>query len=94
MADLPLSNSNQSKLFWQKKIFFSFSVKKLDFEYKCLYQSNLDRLRMAQLDLNVNPANDDITVERRRQLKLSFQADAIKAAPPIIKSPPLPERTR
>lgn len=45
----------------------------------------LDRLRMAKLDLNVNPA-DDPTEERRRQLTLSFQADAIKAAS-IIKTP-------
>lgn len=51
-----------------------------------------DRLRMAKLDLNVNPA-DDPGSERRRQLKLSFEADAIKAAP-IIKTPALPDRTR
>lgn len=49
---------------------------------------------MAQLDLNVNPANDDMGAERRRQLKLSFQADSIKTTPAIIKSPPLPDRTR
>lgn len=40
---------------------------------------------MAKLDLNVNPA-DDPAGERRRQLTLSFEADAIKAAS-IIKTP-------
>lgn len=40
---------------------------------------------MAKLDLNVNPA-DDPGSERRRQLTLSFQEDAIKAAS-IIKTP-------
>lgn len=52
----------------------------------------IDRLRMAKLDLNVNPA-DDANSDRRRQLKLSFQADAIKTAS-IIKSPIIPDRTR
>lgn len=52
----------------------------------------LDRLRMAKLDLSVNQA-EDANSDRRRQLKLSFQADTIKT-PSIIKSPIIPDRTR
>lgn len=52
-----------------------------------------DRLRFTKLDLNnanANPTSEDL--ERRRQLKLSFQAENI--APRIIKAPPIPDRTR
>lgn len=50
-----------------------------------------DRLRFSKLDLNMsNPTAEDL--ERRRQLKLSFQAENIKTQ--IIKAPPIPERTR
>lgn len=48
-------------------------------------------MRFSKLDLNMsNPTAEDL--ERRRQLKLSFQAENIK--PQIIKAPPIPDRTR
>lgn len=50
-----------------------------------------DRQRFSRLDLNTNPSNDDMSAERRRQLKLSFQPESIKT---IIKPQALPERTR
>lgn len=53
----------------------------------------LDRLRMAKLDLNVNPATDDDGLDRKRQLTLNFEPDLIKTSS-IIKSPTLPDRTR
>lgn len=55
------------------------------------FQVEPDRLRFSKLDLNMSNASSD-DAERRRQLKLSFQAENIK--PQIIKAPPIPERTR
>ncbi|KAG4075399.1 hypothetical protein HA402_015052 [Bradysia odoriphaga] len=53
--------------------------------------STQNRQRFSKLDLNTNPSNDDISAERRLQLKLSFQPESIKT---IIKPQALPERTR
>lgn len=58
---------------------------------KIIFEFFSDRQRFSRLDLNTNPSNDDMSAERRRQLKLSFQPESIK---PIIKPQALPERTR
>ncbi|KAJ6636149.1 Dual specificity mitogen-activated protein kinase kinase 2 [Pseudolycoriella hygida] len=53
--------------------------------------STQNRQRFSRLDLNTTPSNDDMSAERRRQLKLSFQPESIT---PIIRPQALPERTR
>lgn len=62
----------------------------MDF-FSSFTQTEADRLRFTKLDLNdLSPTSEDL--ERRHQLKLSFQAENIK--PQIIKAPPIPDRTR
>lgn len=59
------------------------------------------RSRFPGLNLNAvgSGGGDELTGERRRQLKLSFQPDCIKpaavvAAVAVVKPQPLPEKTR
>lgn len=93
MADLPINISNPSKFDLFKLIYVGRNLILENFRKISFSFAVADRQRIAKLDLNTNTSNDDMSSERRRQLKLSFQPDSIKTQP-VVKSPALPDRTR